>query len=245
MQSTRPFGFWLTTLLGAAILIVWNIVQAGILGVYTYIMRGTRDPLEFVDRLQSNAADGDVLALLTILSTPVALGMVALVTSWRAGLTSREYLGLRPAPVADFARWLALAVLVAALTDLGKWLLGLPLQTEFMVATLRSTSVLPALILAIAVCAPLWEEVLFRGFFQAGYLGSPVGAVGALLVPALLWAAIHTQYGAYDIASIFVLGLVLGLARLRTDSLYVPIAMHMTLNLLAFGSTRLYEWLGV
>jgi membrane protease YdiL (CAAX protease family) len=41
------------------------------------------------------------------------------------------------------------------------------------------------------------------------------------------------QYGWFEIISIFFIGILLGIAKIKTKSLYVPIAMHMLMNLAA------------
>jgi membrane protease YdiL (CAAX protease family) len=41
------------------------------------------------------------------------------------------------------------------------------------------------------------------------------------------------QYGWFEMINIFAIGIILAIARLKTGSLYVPIAMHMSMNLLA------------
>ena len=46
-------------------------------------------------------------------------------------------------------------------------------------------------------------------------------------------ASIHLQYDVYQIGTIFFIGILLGVARIRSGSLYVPLAMHTLINLLA------------
>jgi membrane protease YdiL (CAAX protease family) len=77
------------------------------------------------------------------------------------------------------------------------------------------------------------EEVLFRGFLFEGVLHSRLGAGGAVGFTSLVWALTHVQYDAYDIATIFVSGLLLGYVRLKTGSLYATIFLHGLMNLVA------------
>ncbi len=51
---------------------------------------------------------------------------------------------------------------------------------------------------------------------------------------------VHLQYDLYEIATVFVLGVVLALARLRTNSLYTTIAMHAMVNFLATLEVAIY-----
>ena len=53
-------------------------------------------------------------------------------------------------------------------------------------------------------------------------------------IPDFRHGTIHGgQYNVYELAQIFVLGMVLGLARMRTQSLFTPIVMHAANNALA------------
>ena len=47
------------------------------------------------------------------------------------------------------------------------------------------------------------------------------------------WAAIHMQYELFQIVMIGVLGVLLGIAKLKTRSLYITLAMHSLHNLIA------------
>ena len=77
------------------------------------------------------------------------------------------------------------------------------------------------------------EEILFRGFLFEGFRQSRIGVMGTIGLMAFVWALLHLQYGVYDIATVFVLGLVLGIARFKTDSLWSPLLMHSFVNLIA------------
>jgi hypothetical protein len=54
-----------------------------------------------------------------------------------------------------------------------------------------------------------------------------------VVLMALVWSSLHIQYDAYGMASIFVLGLVLGTVRIKTGSLWGPLLMHALWNLAA------------
>jgi membrane protease YdiL (CAAX protease family) len=79
----------------------------------------------------------------------------------------------------------------------------------------------------------LFEETFFRGFVFKGFESGFMGPIGAVLATTGLWAAIHIQYDAYGIATVFCLGLLLGTARAMTGSLLVPLGLHATANLVA------------
>jgi hypothetical protein len=128
----------------------------------------------------------------------------------------------------------------ALFSDLLTWVLGKPIVPEVMLEAYR-TSVWPILLwVAVVICAPWGEELFFRGFLFKGWLHSPLGGWGTIFLTSLIWAAIHLQYDLYGVATIFVGGLLLGYARLRSGSLYPSILMHTLMNVLAMGQTAYF-----
>ena len=51
---------------------------------------------------------------------------------------------------------------------------------------------------------------------------------------------IHLQYDAYEKNVIFIMGILLGIARATTQSIYAPIAMHAGANLIATIEVIIY-----
>ena len=85
-----------------------------------------------------------------------------------------------------------------------------------------------------AVCvAPPVEEFIFRGFIY-GVVRRYGGAFAGTLVNALLFAGVHQN--AQSFGGLFVLAVCLTLAYEWTGSLFVPIAMHATFNLISVVS---------
>jgi membrane protease YdiL (CAAX protease family) len=110
--------------------------------------------------------------------------------------------------------------------------LGRPIPA-FVADTYGSADDRVLLWLAIVVLAPISEEVVFRGFLLTGLLPS-WRTVTAVLVTAAIFTTLHaSQYAPWDLVFLFVFGVALGVGRVRTGSLYVPIAMHATMNLAA------------
>ncbi len=119
--------------------------------------------------------------------------------------------------------------LLAALTAVDHLGLGRPLPDEWITSVWNSIGSWPVFVLLIFVLpavAPISEEILMRGFLFRGLQYSKVGAVGAVLISSLVWAALHIQYDILDIFYVFLGGVVLGGARLKTGSLYRTIAVH-------------------
>jgi len=89
------------------------------------------------------------------------------------------------------------------------------------------TADLAVRIVAIALLYPLAEEFFFRGVFL-GVVRRKFGDLPAIVVPAIIFGVIHVQYG-WPLL-IVADGLLFGLARVRTGSVYVPMAMHIIGN---------------
>ena len=83
------------------------------------------------------------------------------------------------------------------------------------------------LVLAVIV-APIAEETIFRGYLY-GVLKRYIGAIGAAVLSAGLFAAMHMNLAA--LPALFVLALCLTLAYEATGSLLVNICMHGFFNL--------------
>jgi hypothetical protein len=171
-------------------------------------------------------SDGLFVGLSEIVSGAVALGLTVLIAWARKGPPLRDYLALRPVGRLTMLRWILGTTVVAVLLDGLSYLLGYAIVPDWMIDIFRSAVFLPLLLFALLVVAPVLEEVVFRGFWFEGLRRSRLGEVGAIVLGSLVWASVHLQYEWFYVAQVFVFGLVLGAARVRTRSLVTPIAMH-------------------
>ena len=230
----RPWGFWITIawtlLIGAG----YVVAQGVVLIIYTGpgSLRSDRPPT-----LEALISDGDLLAWCTICSAPVGVGLCVLFAWLRKGIRVRDYLGwCRPGGRA-WLRWCGAIILFGAASDLVTTLvLKQPLVPEVMVDIYRNAGNLPLLWLAIVVAGPVAEEFMFRGFLFAGLQGADRSRwrdLAAVTATSGTWAGIHLQYDAYGMAVIFLGGILLGYARVRTGSLPLCILLHGLMNLVA------------
>ncbi|BDU70663.1 hypothetical protein GETHOR_27640 [Geothrix oryzae] len=153
------------------------------------------------------------------------------------GLRFRElWQRVAPGPVLKNLGWAAAFLALAVTLVLAVTLLSAPIlkpdqnpQRDLQELLRGLSGWGPALTMfaVVAGLAPLFEELLFRGFLL------PVlarrGRVGmALLVSALVFGAIHLQ--PTGLPTLATLGLVLGLALRHTGSLWPPILVHACWN---------------
>ncbi len=175
--------------------------------------------------------DGDVFATAALVSYACITGLLALAI-WMRNASVREYIGLRLPGLRVTLRWLAALALLVVLIELGGYLLGRP-PSPYVLKVYQSAEHKLWLAFAVLAGAPFAEELLFRGFALPGLRRSWLGAPGAIVLTAVLWAALHAIYGAYETAGIAAVGILFGAARLRTGSTALTMVMHFALNLLA------------
>ncbi len=223
----RPWGPWATvgwTLAGVAILMtVQWIILAGVTAA-----RLMQQPTLKLANLTALATDGTLLSLATLASTPAVVALMATLAGAR--LPVRDYLALR---------WPGAGPSALALVGLGAFLaasaalragLGRPPVPPTMLEAYR-TSWVPLLLVALLACAPLGEEVLFRGFLYRGLADSRLGPGTAIGLSALAWALLtHAQHGLYEGATVYLMGLYLGTVRYLTRSLPLTILLHALAN---------------
>lgn len=173
--------------------------------------------------------------------------LIVIVAAVRAANCAQaEYLGLRM-PAARYL-WIGVATLAVLipLVDLVSWLAGYPVTPDFVIDVYRSareTGTLLLLAIALAVAAPVVEEVIFRGFLLPGLARSTLGTAGALLFTSLSWALLHAQYQPFYLIQIVLLGVVFGWLRLKSGSTLLTILLHGLLNLAALvQAAMIAEW---
>lgn len=234
--DTPPPPFWspaATVGWGLLIVLVFVTVQFMVAIVWGIAMTATESDLHSAERWAEVATSGEVLSISTLASALVCGSLVLLLAFVGRHSPPRESLALAPPSISDLARWLALTLLLIVISDGLTTVLGKPIVPEFMADIVANTSLPPLLWVAIIVAAPLFEELFFRGFLITGLRQGSLGDAGAIVLTSVAWASIHIQYGLYEITTIFIFGLILGVARIGSRSLWVPVAMHMTANLVA------------
>jgi uncharacterized protein len=184
--------------------------------------------------------DGNALALASLATCAVCSVAIFIVIALKKNSKMADYLALRAINKAQLQYWLGLCVVLILLIELAGFALGRPFVHEFMKTAYRSADPKWLFGLAIIVAAPIFEELFFRGFLLSGLAASRVGPMSAVVLTALLWAVIHQQYDVYDMSIVFAIGLLLGMARLKTQSLWMPMLMHSLLNGIATVGAAVY-----
>jgi membrane protease YdiL (CAAX protease family) len=229
----KPWGIWATA---GCSLLIYLVYAAAAFGVVVAI--GASYAIDNPDLSQRQlqeiiASDGTIISGSTVISACFGILSLLFFVKIKKRISIKNYLCLHAVSLKSFVNWIFFTILFVIFADTLSYLLGRPIVPEFMVEQIRITPSILYLSIAIVVVAPIFEEMFFRGFLFAGIRQSRLGASGAILITALIWSVIHVQYDLYWIVTIFVLGLILGMARIKSNSLYVPLAMHMMLNAIA------------
>lgn len=232
-QPPTPWGFWAT--MGWTTLCVILYVGVFVALAFTFLIAAAvSEPRFDVDDFASELeSDGFFLALGMFLGAACCIGFVVLLARMR-GTPARNYLGLTTPRLGEVVKWVLFLALFIAVSDGATYLSGRPVVPPFMVDVYTTARFLPLLMLAVIVAAPLFEEILFRGFLFTGIMSSRLGAAPAVVITAFLWGMLHLgQYEFFYIGVIFLVGLLLGVARLKTGSTTLTILLHGIMNLVA------------
>lgn len=103
-----------------------------------------------------------------------------------------------------------------------------PYYSEEVATSLFNTSILLAVYLAVALLAPISEELIYRGLIYRR-LRDYIGKKWALVMSALIFGLIHGNMVQFVFA--FLIGLALAAVYERYKTIWAPIVAHMAVNL--------------
>jgi membrane protease YdiL (CAAX protease family) len=213
--------------------------------VFSYVVIVVVAFLWFRDRVSDTANainDGPLLALVTLIGTPVQIALLFAIAHWRAGGGAAAYLGLTRFSLRDFLIGFVAIVALMTAIDGTSYLLGIEVVPTFEIdtwTTARASGWLVPLLAAVVVVGPVGEEVMFRGFLFRGWVTPDRRGVIAVLLITLIWSGMHIQYDLFGIAQVFLSGVVLGWIRWRSGSTALTSLLHMLVNLVATVETIL------
>ncbi len=187
------------------------------------------------NRLEPMLTVGRTMSIIAITCVPAAWLLctgIFRIYGYRPG---REALNLAPPPGRTTLRWMGMLVILMVVTDLATWLKNGTVVHSFTMEIYETCPSFLLFFVGVAVAAPLYEELIFRGFLFKCLENSRVRGLGAVIITALLWAVIHIQYEWFSIFTVFCFGLLLGAARLKTGSTSLAILLHFVLNATAIA----------
>ncbi len=234
-STNKPFwGPWQTVGLGIAILIFYFLAQ-GFVAIVVLTIAFAADPnlITSLD-IENLPLVGLIVSVGMFVSAMAGCGVIAVAIKAHRGTSLKDYLSLQPISLKVILVLLAAALVFTVIESAISYFAGISQSNDIMINAYH-TSVWPPLFwLATVIFAPLFEETFFRGFLFAGLQRSRIGVIGTILVTSLVWTSLHAlQYDWYGLTVVFLLGILLGVVRHRTGSLWSPLLMHAFWNLLA------------
>ena len=233
-RSQNIWGFWGTFLWG--IVIAFLLLVGQILPVYLYrLFEGKQDTIDsFFLSLNAVEQNAFLLSLSVIGSALFVVPLVLGIAKLKRNSSLKDYFALRAISWGTVWRWMLVLIALLVFESFAIDALGVEEIPSFMMnIEFPSVSSMWVLLFAVIVMAPLVEELVFRGFLLKGFSQTFMGDYGAIVVTSLLWAMLHLQYEFAYVAVIFVVGLVFGYARFKTNSIFTPLMMHFFMNLVA------------
>ena len=239
-MGAKPWGFWATLGFSAIIFALFSALQIVVVTAFVFVAKAEHPELDLEAYAKSLSSNGFCLAISVIVSGLICIPLTLLFTKLRKNISVKNYIGFREPLIREWVKWLLILGGFLFLSDAVSILLHQPIVPPFMADAYKTASFLPALLFAMIIVAPIFEEIFFRGFLFQGIRYSRLGPIGAIGMTSFFWAVIHLQYDVYGITTLFALGLLLGIARLKTGSIHLLMVMHSVTSLVATIEMVLY-----
>jgi len=240
-ELTQPSEQKVTMSPASGILIAFGIfciysgvqaVIAVVYGLWPQIQSGEMGD-DFNSKIENIAYNGDAIGVAGTLSGGFGIALLLLIViKWKAN-NFKLQLGLFTPNIKSILIWLvAVVVLGMGLEFVGQQFDLF--QSDFMEQIWNNTTHYSWLFVAVALIAPVFEELLFRGLLLDSLDRIGLRMHGAAIVSSVLFAVVHLQYDWSIMIAITLLGMVLAYSRYYSRSLYVPIILHFVNNTLTF-----------
>lgn len=238
-NRAEPWGFWATIGFSSTLFAAAFIIQAAVVIVFVLVTKAHSPEIDIENFLKSLSKNGFCLTIATIASAPICTALIVLFIKLRKSFPIRNYLALRKPTRSELVRWLLFLGIFLVFSDVFTYILNRPIQ-DFMIDAYKTAYFAPAFYIALIIIAPIFEEISIRGFLFQGIRYSRLGSVGAVSLTALAWSAMHLQYDRYGMIIVLLAGVLLGVARLKSNSIYVTVAMHSLWNMVAIIEVAVY-----
>ncbi|MFW2176829.1 MULTISPECIES: CPBP family intramembrane glutamic endopeptidase [unclassified Moraxella] len=228
---TPVYGLPMTLVLSVLLLIVFLASQLiGVALFASWVFPNMAD-FTITDKIQQGSHNGTLMAWAVVFTLVTVASFIALMIRAKQASIG-EYLAIKGFRWRQFLGFVGLLLLLnVAINGITVWLEREPMA--FMDELAKTANPLWLLVLAMVVFAPIYEELMFRGFMWTGLASSKLGVWGASILTSLVFAMIHGQYGAVELGAIVVLAMLFSSARIVSGSLLLPIVLHIINNGLA------------
>ena len=230
-KEPHPIGIGLTLFYSVMVLVFYVLIQNAVLKHFFQQQNGSAEPKDINEILKALSTDATTVSTGIILGAFSAIIFLVLLIRFRK-VDVKEHLMLYSFAFRDLLNWFVVLIGFTITFALVAWLISHE-TPDFMLKIWSTRDNTLLLLFAIVIAAPVFEELLFRGFMFSGIQKSHLGTAAAIVISSAFWAMIHTQYGSFELIAIFILGIVLAVSRIASGSIYVPILLHASNNLFA------------
>lgn len=223
-----------------AVFTLFFIVQSGVFVLHVVqvdpdlsalsLREALSDP-GLLSALQDHQTNGDAIAAASLWSGLAGfLATLLFVQLWKRD-GWKAFLGFRMFRPRALFIWSGVFIaLVAVIEVLANFIPSF--RSDYMNEVIGSAHSLPMLLFGVGVMPALFEETLLRGLFL-GTMRHITDEHISVAVTAGVFTLMHMQYSAAILLLVLPMGVVLGYARTRSGSIWVPIILHMLNNVLS------------
>ncbi len=177
--------------------------------------------------------DGDFYSLNYLLTSLVVFFVLHSKAKANSFLNFSRYFALRrPATLEHFVNFTAIYAIYYGTVELTSIYFGFK-TPPFIYYLYETTDYVVLGFIAVMFCAPFIEELIFRGYLYQGWRRTGLGNYGTIALTSVLFTLFHLgQSNLHMLGYVFVFGLLLGAARYKSSSLYLPIYLHFLNNVM-------------
>ncbi len=237
--QAKPWGFWATVGFSFIIGVIFILIQLAVI-IIIAINGPIEDFDQFVAQIEKLENNGFCLAVMTIIGGVIIIPIILFFAWLRKEISLDDYMGFKQFTLRELWVWSLILIAFIAASDLVLYSSGHSIFSPFMIETYLSAGSVPLLLFALLVMAPLVEELFIRGFLLQGLRYSWLGTGGAIILTSVIWTLMHTQYELIALVHIFITGIILGGAFIKTNSIYIPLILHFLMNLIATVELMIY-----
>ena len=221
-QTPKPFSIWQT--ICYSFVIMCYIIISMVFSTIIYYLITHICGLEFnIDNLDSNGLFKFLSTLLyTVIGTLIIVKLIKRCKGW----TVKKYLGLNIPKFKLVLFWCVIVVLIFVAETIIEYYFQIPDCNEEW----KGMQYFPFAVISTTILTPIIEEIFFRGFIFRRIWNSKLGLIGAIIIPSLIWTFCHWRYPLIIKMMLFASGILFGIARIHTKSIYTPIIMHILWN---------------
>lgn len=187
----------------------------------------------YTEKLAALANDGDAVAKATLYGGIAGIVLVLFTVRLWKRKNFAPFLGMRSTSWKQSLIWTGVFLLLISATEVIARLFP-AFQTDFVSKLLGSTTDFLPLFLGVGLLTPIYEELLMRGLLL-GSLRHIADEHTAVALSAGVFAVMHLQYPWTVLVLILPLAIVLGYARVRSGSIWLPMLLHVLNNVAAIA----------